>query len=106
MNTIPLSSTFLDTSDLERLAASPHISEEQKLSEMAVRFESLLVRQFLQGALKPVFKGFLEESGSRQEIYRYLFTDILADKIGRSEVMGISHLLQMQLSPQLEKGSE
>lgn len=88
------------------MAASQHISEEQKLGEAAVRFESLLVRQFLKDALKPVFKGFLEESGSRQEIYRYLLTDVLAEKIGQSEVMGISNLLQMQLSSKLEKGFE
>ncbi len=100
METASLSSTILDTSGIERIANSKHISEEQKLGEASARFESLLVRQFLKDSLKPVFKGFLEESGSRQEIYRYLLTDVLADKIGRSGAMGISHLLQAQLSPQ------
>ncbi len=68
-----------------------------RLSEVSGEFESIFIRLFLKEALKPLFKGYLSQSGSADSIYRYYLTDTLARSIGPSGSIGISKLLQLQI---------
>ena len=48
----------MDSSMLMEMAHSKHASESQKVAAVSQQFESVLVKQFLKEALKPMFKGF------------------------------------------------
>ena len=63
----------------------------EKVKITAGQFEGLLIGMFLKDALKPVFKGYLNESGSAHDIYRYFLTNTLAQSIGRIGAMGFSN---------------
>jgi Rod binding domain-containing protein len=91
---------LLNPSDWQGLLQMERYTEEQKLQLTSQEFESTLVRQYLKDALKPLFKGAIEESGVSSEIYRGYYTDVLAQSLSRGQGMGISSVLQCQLSTQ------
>ncbi|MDD5349007.1 MAG: hypothetical protein PHQ12_02230 [Chthoniobacteraceae bacterium] len=68
-------------------------AEPEKTAEAARQFEAILVRQFLGESMKPLLDG-----GPAGKVYGYLLTDSLADTITKGGGMGISHILQAQLT--------
>ena len=97
---------YLDPSYLRSLAHQEQLSEMEKVKITAGQFEGLLIGMFLKDALKPVFKGYLNESGSAHDIYRYFLTNTLAQSIGRIGAMGFSNLLQMHIQTAENQGRE
>ena len=88
----------MDSSMLMEMAHSKHATEEQKTSAVSQQFESVLVKQFLKEALKPMFQGVFNEDGNAHRLYRHFFTDAISESIASGGGFGISTLLQQQLS--------
>ena len=88
----------MDSSMLMEMAHSKHVSEQQKTAAVSQQFESVLVKQFLKEALKPMFKGVFNEDGNAHRLYRHFFTDAISESIASGGGFGISTLLQQQLA--------
>lgn len=86
---------------MQEVAAKKGISDKEKLAAASQQFEGVLVKQFLKDALKPMFKGYLNEDGSSHEIYRYFVVDALANSIAGS--IGFSNSIQAQLQKTEER---
>ena len=93
-----------DTTALREMIHAKGITESEKIAEMSRQFESVLVKQFLEDGLKPVFKGILSQDTAKHAMYRSLFTDALADNITQSNSFGFAHALQAQLQSKAENG--
>ena len=87
----------MDTSMLMDMAHSKHATEEQKNAAVSQQFESVLVKQFLKEALKPMFKGVFNEEGGAHRMYRHFFTDAISESIASGGGFGVSNVLQQQL---------
>ena len=97
----------MDTSMLMEMAHSRHASEQQKAAAVSGQFESLLVKQYLKQALKPMFKGIFNENGGASGMYRHMFTDAMAESIAQGGGFGISSMLQMHLNKKIDaEGAE
>jgi Rod binding domain-containing protein len=86
---------------LDKLAANQSISEKDKIAEVSRQFESVLLRQILAQAQKPLFDAPLAGSGSSSAIYQDMITQELADRISRGGSFGFANVLEKQLSHQL-----
>jgi Rod binding domain-containing protein len=98
-NTPALTAIASDTTTLRNIVHNDTFTEEQKIAEMSRQFESVLVKQFLEDGMKPIFKGMLDESTAKHAMYRSLFTDALANNITQSSNFGFASALQAQLQP-------
>jgi len=86
---------------LERLAHNPNLTEEQKVSELARQFESVLLRQILKNAQKTVIKSDYTDDSFSHEIYQDLMTAQLAESISDSGAFGLARSLEEQLTRQV-----
>ncbi len=80
------------------MAHSKHATEQQKNAAVSQQFESVLVKQFLKEALKPMFKGVFNEEGGAHRMYRHFFTDAISESIASGGGFGVSSILQQQLN--------
>lgn len=106
----------MDVPAIASLGANPHQLKELVLSrnpsssaskEVTTQFEALLLRQYLKDALKPVFGGgFLKETGGAHDMYRYFFTDAIAEGIARGGGLGLSNILQQQIKQFSDHGDD
>ena len=90
----------MDSSMLLEMAHSKHTSHDQKVAAVSDQFESVLVKQFLKEALKPMFKGVFNEDGGAHRMYRHFFTDAISESIASAGGFGVSNILQQQLESQ------
>ena len=88
----------MDSSMLMDMAHSKHATQEQKNAAVSQQFESVLVKQFLKEALKPMFKGVFNEEGGAHSMYRHFFTDAISESIANGGGFGVSSILQQQLN--------
>jgi len=95
----------LDSSSLQELVKSKNASANQKNAVVSQQFESVMIKQFLNDALKPMFKGVFNEEGEGHRLYRHFFTDAISESIAKGGGFGISSILQQQLNSQLPSGS-
>lgn len=72
-------------------------SESERVGAVSREFESILLRQYLGEALKPLTKGG-DLFGGNNAIYGYMITDALANSLSASGTFGFSNLMQAQLS--------
>ena len=98
---------------LEKITSSKVLSEEQKTAEMTRQFESMLLRQILTEAHKPVFKSKFAQTGVTSAIYQDMTVTQLADKISSARTLGLAQELQKQFengsakaAPKTETNSE
>lgn len=66
-----------------------------KSADAAQKFEAIMLRQFLSESMKPLLQG-----GPGGQVYGYLITESLADSMAKAGGLGLSSILQTQLSPQ------
>lgn len=92
------SPVMLNPSDWQGLLQMDRYSEKQKLEITAGEFESILMRQYLKEAMKPMIKGALNETGVSHEIYRGYYTDIMAHSLTKGNGIGISSVILSQLT--------
>lgn len=85
---------------------SSKTSHEEQVNQLAGEFEGILLRQFLDEALKPMDpKNGLFGSGSTP-MYEHLIKDSLATSITKAGSLGFSSVLQVQLFPNNLKEGE
>lgn len=87
----------MDSSLLMEMVHSQKNSESEKTEFVSQQFESVLVKQFLNDALKPMFKGVFNEDGGAHRMYRHFFTDAISESIASGGGFGVSTILQQQL---------
>ena len=87
----------MDSTMLMEMAHSKHTTHDQKVAAVSDQFESVLVKQFLKEALKPIFKGVFNEDGGAHRMYRHFFTDAISESIASGGGFGVSTILQQQL---------
>jgi len=95
---ISSNSVSLDSSMLLEVVHSKNRTESEKTKFVTEQFESVLVKQFLNDALKPMFKGVFNEDSEGHRLYRHFFTDALSESIAQGGGFGVSSILQQQLS--------
>jgi Rod binding domain-containing protein len=95
----------LDSSSLQELVKSKNASTSQKNAVVSQQFESVMIKQFLNDALKPMFKGVFNEDGEGHRLYRHFFTDAISESIAKGGGFGISSILQQQLNAQVPLSS-
>lgn len=88
---------FMDANSLKAIANNDAISREQKMVEVGRQFEGVLLKTFLEDALKPMIEGAIDEDSTAHGIYRHFLTDMLADNISKSQSFGFSSALQAQV---------
>jgi len=89
-----------DSLPLEQLADNPHLSEAEKVQEVARQFEAVLLRQILAEARKSLHSDDSDEQSATMGIYHDLINQTLADGISRSGTMGLASSLQAELTRQ------
>lgn len=87
------------------LAATSH-GEQARLRQLpaaeqakavAGQFEAVLLRQFLEESVGNIMGG--KEGGASGNVYGYLLTDTLANQLSSAGGLGLSRVLQAQLTP-------
>ena len=75
------------------------LPKDDKLGPACDQFEGMLVRQILTEGLKPLLAKPPGSGAAGAGVYDYMMTDTLAKGITGPHSLGISHLLQRQLTP-------
>lgn len=91
------SNNFTEETQLQAIAHNDKLSPEQKMAEMGRKFESALLKSFLEDALEPVFEGVIDENSSAHGIYRHFLTDALSNSISQAQSFGFTSALQAQV---------
>lgn len=78
--------------DLAKMSSKQDL-EPEDVKKVANQFESILVRQFLDESMKPLL-----EDGPSGQVYGYLLTDSLAASVTAGGGVGLSNILQTQLT--------
>ena len=68
---------------LESLAGSQALTEDQKIGEASRQFEAVLLRQFLSESQKTVIKSEFTDNSTASGIYQDFITNQLADSLSR-----------------------
>ena len=97
-NHIGSKNVSLDSSLLMEMVHSKNKTESEKSKFVSEQFESVLIKQFLNDALKPMFKGVFNENSEGHRLYRHFFTDALSESIAQGGGFGVSSILQQQLA--------
>ena len=97
-NKISSKNVSLDSSLLMEMVHAKNKTEAEKTQFVTEQFESVLVKQFLNDALKPLFKGVFNENSEGHRLYRHFFTDALSESIAQGGGFGVSSILQQQLA--------
>tara|TARA_B100002019_G_C21273465_1_gene603779 strand:- start:3552 stop:3899 length:348 start_codon:yes stop_codon:yes gene_type:complete len=97
-NKISSKNVSLDSSLLMEMVHAKNKTEAEKTQFVTEQFESVLVKQFLNDALKPMFKGVFNENSEGHRLYRHFFTDALSESIAQGGGFGVSSILQQQLA--------
>lgn len=85
--------------------AKPSAADVKKA---AGQFEAIIVRQLLAPSIEPMMSGGMggkESSSAGGGVYGYMMTDVLAGKITAGGGMGLSRMLEKQLSPKAPASS-
>lgn len=83
---------------LEKLINSSQVKQQDKVEEASRQFESMLLRQILTQAQKPLFRSNLFESSTSNSIYQDMITQQLADRISRGGSFGFGKMLEKELT--------
>ena len=81
-----------------KAGATAAAQDAKKIADSAQQFEAMLVRQVLSETFKPS-PTTKDQGMPGSDIYQSFMTDTVADNISKGGSLGISHLLQSQLTP-------
>jgi Rod binding domain-containing protein len=89
------------TAPVSTLVGPPLVRAGQTPAEQAKaaagQFEAILLRQFLQESIGSMMG--CDKAGAEGNVYGYLLTDVLASKLASGGGLGLSKILQQQLTP-------
>ena len=101
MSVPPVTAHASPAASLVRMAGQPgrlaSLPKDQQVKAVAGQFEAIMLRQFLQDSVNGMMGG--ESGGASGSVYGYLLGDVLADKLSEGGGLGLSKILQHQLSP-------
>jgi flagellar protein FlgJ len=101
MSVSPISAQVHNAAALARMASQPgklaSLPKDQQVKAAAGQFEAIMLRQFLQDSVSGMMGG--ESGGASGSVYGYLLTDVLAGKLSEGGGLGLSKVLEQQLSP-------
>ncbi len=80
------------------------LPQSEQVKAVSGQFEAILLRQFLQESVGSIMGG--KDGGPSASVYGYLLTDVLATKLAAGGGLGLSHVLQHQLSPRQPAAAE
>lgn len=85
-------------------AATSQAQTAKKQASVAARqFEAIILRQLLSPAIEPLMSGGMVgdkgAAGGGGGVYGYLVTDVLANSLSQGGGLGLSKLLEKQLTP-------
>ncbi len=79
-------------------AALRNLPQAEQVRAAAGQFEAIILRQLLQDSV-----GKIAGEGAAGGVYGYMLTDVLANKLSEAGGLGLSGMLQQQLSPRAPK---
>lgn len=84
-------------------SAKPPVTQQQ-VGVVAKQFEAIILRQLLSPAIEPLMSGGSTAgkgaiSGGGGGMYGYLVTDVLANSMSQGQGLGLSNILEKQLTP-------
>ena len=91
---------------LMAMGNNPRISDEAKIKEVAIQFESIMVKDMLDQALAPLLKDSMKNVPGA-DIYQGVSIDNLADTSSRSNKMVVAQVFERELNkfvPKKEDG--
>jgi Rod binding domain-containing protein len=75
-------------------------AKRQEAAMASQQFEAIILRQLLQPVVDPMMGGGGGDGGGAGAgVYSYLVTDVLAGSLSEGGGLGLSHILQNQLTP-------
>jgi len=101
MNVSAVSSQKLSATQVASLMSNPgkmqNLPQSEQVKAVAGQFEAILLRQFLQESVGSIMGG--KDGGPSGNVYGYLLTDVLSNQLSSAGGLGLSSVLQHQLSP-------
>lgn len=88
--------------DPSKDGAASGAATPKQIHAAAQQFEALILRQLLEPAMEPLMSGGLGGEQSGGGVYGYMATDVMANSLSQGGGLGISKILEKQLTP---KGS-
>ena len=105
MNVTPLQNNSVPDVPIDLLAHNKTLTDQQKVAEVAQKFESMLLQQILQETQKTVIPSEFTDNSTAAGIYHDMVTKQLADSISKSGTLGLAQTLERQLTRQLKPAS-
>jgi len=73
------------------------LPQSEQVKAVAGQFEAILLRQFLQESVGSIMGG--KDGGASGNVYGYLLTDVLSNQLSSAGGLGLSRVLEHQLTP-------
>jgi flagellar protein FlgJ len=73
-----------------------NLDPAEQRAAVATQFEAILLRQFLQDSIGKMMGG---EGGAGGNVYGFMLTDTLAQKLSEGRGMGLAPMIAKQLTP-------
>jgi Rod binding domain-containing protein len=74
-----------------------NLPQSEQVKAVSGQFEAILLRQFLQESVGNIMGG--NEGGPSGNVYGYLLTDVLSNQLSSAGGLGLSRVLEQQLTP-------
>ena len=82
--------------EIKRLASNDSLSDSDKVSELAVRFQSILVKEIMNAVYKPLLGDGLIPSEGVNKFYKDMVLDQLTETISRSGDLSLASLMESE----------
>ena len=80
------------------LQAAKSADRTEQVAEASKSFEAMMLRQFLNESMKPMFENGIFGESDKSGVYQYLVVDNLANAISQGEGLGLSSMIEFQLN--------
>ncbi len=81
-------------------AALRQLPQSEQIKAAAGQFEAIILRQLLQDSV-----GKIAGEGSAGNVYGFMLTDVLANKLSEGGGLGLGRMLEQQLTPRASKAA-
>jgi Rod binding domain-containing protein len=81
----------------ESLVGNQSLNQHQKIAEASRQFESILLRQIIGEAEKPMIKSEFTDNSTAAGIYQDFITNQLSDSLSKSGAIGFAKVFERQL---------
>lgn len=87
-------------------ALSPAQKRKKEVAQAAKQFEAIILRQLISPAIEPLMSNGVGGKGKGGSggggVYGYMLTDVMADSLSKGGGLGLSKILEQQLTPKGE----